>query len=392
VPAAPKVAEPGRARRDRANVAAADQTPTEPDADQTPEARPLSLLDPCAWTRDPPARQWTVPDWIPRNHVTGLYGDGGVGKSLLAQQLASCVALALPWVGLETLPGRALGVFCEDSAEELERRQSDINRALGVEARNLESLRLLSRFGEDNTLLFFDGDRGRTTPFFDRLAAACRAWKPSLIVLDTAADLFGGNENDRPKVRAFIGSCLGRLARDHDAAVVLCAHPSVAGLANGSGAGGSTAWNNTLRSRLYLTHPASDPDQPAGPSHHRVLTRMKANYAPRDARVEIEWRAGAFAVKDISRPLDDAATWQAIGAMFDELERAWNAKRAWSYRKETRKGGRYFPAWARTHLGVPEDRTAALLADWLMNDCLAFEMFDRDAKTKGLRVVRRPDR
>jgi RecA-family ATPase len=173
--------------------------------------------------------------------------------------------------------------------------------------------------------------------------------------------------------------------------VLLCAHPSASGLANGSGAGGSTAWNNTLRSRLYLTHPASDPDQPAGPSHHRVLTRMKANYAARDGRVEIEWRAGAFVVKDLTRPLDDAATWAAIGAMFDELDRAWKAGRAWSYRKETRKGGRYFPAWARTHLGVPEDRTVALLADWQMNGCLTFEMFDRDAKARGLRVVRRPD-
>lgn len=354
-------------------------------------AEPLALLDPRAWTREPPPRRWIVPDWIPRSHVTGMYGDGGVGKSLLAQQLLTSTALTLPWLGLETAGGRALGLFCEDSSDELERRQADINRALGIAPENLENLRLLSRLGEDNALFAFDGDRGSTTPLFDRLNATCARWRPALIVLDTAADLFAGNENDRPKVRAFIGSCLGRLARDYDAAVVLCAHPSASGLASGSGTGGSTAWNNTLRSRLYLTQPTSGADQPAANPNHRILSRMKANYAPREGRIEIEWQAGAFGILDPNRSHEDAATWPAIGAMFDELDRAWRAGRAWSYRKETRKAGRYFPAWAKQHLGVPEDRTAGLLADWQMNGCLVFEMFDKNAKARGLRVARRPD-
>jgi hypothetical protein len=78
--------------------------------------------------------------------------------------------------------------------------------------------------------------------------------------------------------------------------------------------------------------------------------------------------------------------------MFDELARAWGEGRGWSFRRETRRGGRYFAAWAKSHLGVPEDRTAGLLSEWLMNGCLAFEVFDKNAKTRGLRVLRRPDR
>lgn len=359
-------------------------------AERQPPAAPLALLDPRTWTMPAPARRWIVPDWIPRGVVTGLYGDGGIGKSLLAQQLLTCTAMTLPWLGLETTGGRALGVFCEDSGDELHRRQDDINRALGLEPSNLENLRLLSRLGEDNTLFAFDGDRGATTPFFDRVNASCAAFRPRLLVLDTAADLFGGNENDRPKVRAFIGTCLGRLARDHDAAVVLCAHPSAEGLRSGTGTGGSTAWSNTLRSRLYLTRPKAEGEDVIE-DDRRILTRMKANYAATGARIEMTWTRGAFTLPEMGRRMDDAATWPAIAAMFDELDRGWNAGRAWSFRRETRKAGRYFPAWAKQHLGVPEDRTAGLLADWQMNGCLAFEVFDKNAKARGLRVLRRPE-
>ena len=354
-------------------------------------AGPLQLLDPRKWTKPAPARRWIIPDWIPRGVVTGLYGDGGVGKSLLAQQLLTCTAMTLPWLGLETVGGRTLGVFCEDSGDELQRRQQDINQALRLEPASLENLRLLSRLGEENTLFAFHGEQGELTPFFHALNATCASLRPQLLVLDTAADLFGGNENDRPKVRAFISACLGRLARDHDAAVLLCAHPSVEGMRSGHGTGGSTAWSNTLRSRLYLTRLKTERDD-APLDDRRVLTRMKANYAAAGARVEMTWSDGAFELTGPGLRTADPATWPAITAMFDELERAWADGKPWSYRAETRKGGRYFPAWATKHLGVPEQRTVKLLADWQMNRCLAFDTFDKHAKTKGLRVIRRPDR
>lgn len=352
-------------------------------------ARPLDLLDPSSWTDPPPPRRWIVQDWIPRGAVTALYGDGGIGKSLLAQQLLTCIALGAPWLGLDTAGGRALGVFCEDEDDELRRRQSNINEALGVKPDALANLRLLSRLGEDNVLMDFSAsDRGVITDFCNSLDATLSDFRPALLVLDTAADMFGGNENIRPQVRRFLGACLGKMARNRDCAVLLLAHPSQSGLANGSGSGGSTAWSNTVRSRLYFTRP--DGDDEGAASDRRVLTRKKANYAPADARIEVAWQRGAFVVPVVGEV--DSATWPAISAMFDELERAWVERRAWSYRAETRKGGRYFPAWAQRQLGVPEKRTANLLSEWLMNGCLQFEVFNSDAKTRGLKVVRRPDR
>jgi len=55
-----------------------------------------------------------VPAWIPAGVVTGLYGDGGLGKSLLAQKLQTCAALGRRWIGMAVQRAASLGVYCED--------------------------------------------------------------------------------------------------------------------------------------------------------------------------------------------------------------------------------------------------------------------------------------
>ncbi|HWX46888.1 MAG TPA: AAA family ATPase [Roseomonas sp.] len=345
------------------------------------------LIDPRTWLEQPPARRWTVEDWIPRGVVTGLYGDGGLGKSLLAQQLCTSVALSLPWLGLNVTPGVALGIFCEDSEEELQRRQWAINAHLGASPGDLGKLRYLARLGRENALMTFDGsDVGSLTPFADEVDNLCASLKPCLLVLDTIADIYPANENDRGKVRQFVQSALGGFARRHDCAVLVLGHPSVSGMQNGSGQSGSTAWNNTMRSRIYLVRPEDEDAEP----NARILSRKKANYAARDAELKLTWRNGVIDLStadSFAKP--DPASWEAIDAMFDELERAWKAKRPWSYHPQTRKAGRYFPAWVRQHLGVPEKRVISLLSDWQMNGLLAYEIYDNHAKQSGLRVVQR---
>ena len=42
---------------------------------------------------EPPARDWAVDHWLGMAHVTLLAGLGGIGKTLLAQMLASALAL-----------------------------------------------------------------------------------------------------------------------------------------------------------------------------------------------------------------------------------------------------------------------------------------------------------
>ena len=264
-----------------------------------------------------PERRWLVRDWIPFGYVTALYGDGGTGKSLLAQMLGTATAIGQPWLDIETAgPIRSLAVLCEDDLDELQRRQENINRLYGCRFGDLGLVRWLPRLGYDNLLMSFDrSGRGVLTPFFEQVRQAALELQAQLLIVDTAADVFGGNENIRPQVRQFIQAALGRLAREMNGAVLLCAHPSVTGMANGTGTGGSTGWSNTVRSRLYLGRPEPDEDEEesAAPDDSlRVLTRKKANLASSGETVELRWENGVFVT---TQERVDSFTMGSLGGM-----------------------------------------------------------------------------
>jgi hypothetical protein len=89
--------------------------------------------------RTPPPRRWIVHQWIPYGVVTGLYGDGGIGKSLMAQQLQTATDLGAAWLGLPVEEAASLGVYCEDDKNELWRRQCEMdgqNRPVSSSARS----------------------------------------------------------------------------------------------------------------------------------------------------------------------------------------------------------------------------------------------------------------
>jgi len=238
-------------------------------------------------------REWIVADWLPVGTVTADYGDGGTGKTLLAQQLMTSCATRVPWCGMEVMPCRSIGLFCEDDAAELHRRQASINDAFRIGFTDLADMRWISGVGRDNTLIVFTADgRMHATKLFDDITHAAKDFGARLVVLDTAADLFAGNENDRHQVRQFI-SLLSGLAVELNGAVLLNAHPSRAGISTGNLDGGSTAWNNSVRSRWSLARPAADGDAEPD-SSARILTRRKANYASIGDDIQLRWETGVL--------------------------------------------------------------------------------------------------
>ena len=92
----------------------------------------------------------------------------------------------------------------------------------------------------------------KPTPLFERLMKAANEIKPVLIGIDTSADVFAGNENDRAQVRQFVGM-LRKLSDPGQAYVIVNSHPSLTGINTGSGLSGSTGWHNSVRARAYLT-------------------------------------------------------------------------------------------------------------------------------------------
>jgi RecA-family ATPase len=89
-------------------------------------------------------------------------------------------------------------------------------------------------------------------------------------------------------------------------------------MASGSGLSGSTAWNNAVRSRLYLAHPMGDndaePDEDA-----RVLSRMKANYARAHDAMDLIYRDGGFACRHGETGMVGAILHRATDALFLRL-------------------------------------------------------------------------
>ena len=254
-------------------------------------------------------REWLIENFIPNNTVTLLGGDGGSGKSLLAMMLAVSTAAAqdVKWLGRLPVQGPSIYVGAEDDVDEMHRRLHDINEASMIGFTDLKNMHICSLAGQD-ALLAIENPKTKTlqpTPLFFEIRDKIEAERPKLVVFDTLADLFGANENDRALARQFVGMLRG-LAIEFQCAVVLLAHPSLSGMSSGSGTSGSTGWNNSVRSRLYLERITEDGYEP----NHlaRRLSVKKNNYGTTGEEITMAYDSGVFKADKVEAGLDKMAS------------------------------------------------------------------------------------
>lgn len=277
----------------------------------------LEVIDPSEWAdNETPQREWLLSNWIPARQMTFLTGAGAAGKSLLTQQLCTCVAMGKPFLGVSVAGTRALYITCEDDYDELHRRQKSICNALNISLPYLSGrLYLMSLMGAvGNELATFDeAGRMRTTEAWTRLLHTVRARKIGFLVLDNVAHLFTGNENIRNQVAAFCG-LLNKLASETGCAIVLIGHPNKAG----NDYSGSTAWENQVRSRLFLKIPKEEDGAILNPDV-RVLENGKANYSKNGQALEFRWHEMAFLLEsEVARDIGDEALSDAQDRADDE--------------------------------------------------------------------------
>jgi len=256
-----------------------------------------------------PPRPWHVDGLIPGRTVTGLSGDGGTNKTTLALQLCVATAAGAKWIGRNTAPGRAAFLSAEDDTDELHRRVVQITSGEGIDLTGLHDFRLIPLAGKDAVL---GAPLGRTnaiqpTALWRSVCAFVEEWRPKLLVLDTLADVFAGEEISRVQSRQFV-SLLRGLAIEHDLAVLVLSHPSLTGLNSGTGTSGSTGWNNSLRSRLYISRVLVDGIEPD--PDLRVLTVKKSNYARTGGEIRLRWAGGLL----LPEHDGGAATFEALTA------------------------------------------------------------------------------
>jgi RecA-family ATPase len=284
----------------------------------------LRIINPIQWRDEPvPEREWIVRDMIPAKTITLLSGDGAVGKSTLALQLATARALERDWIGTMPRAGRTLYLSAEDDTDELHRRLDAIRAHYGATFDDMADLHLIDLVGE-NAVLGEISKTGiiRATPLFDSVVSIVQKTQVDLVVIDALADVFAGDENNRSQARQFVGMLKGP-AREYHCAFLCLAHPSLNGMNTGTGSSGSTAWNNSVRSRLYF-EPAKANDGTEPDADLRTLSVRKANYGPKGAPVAVRWKAGAYVMEGGASSLDRMALKQKAEITFMGLLRQFN--------------------------------------------------------------------
>ncbi len=264
----------------------------------------LPWLDMSNWDHEPiPDRKWAIPDCVPLNQVGLFSGEGGTGKSIVEIMKNIAHVAAKDWLGLPPVQGGAFYLAAEDETDELHIRLAVIARHYGVTFAELikGGLHVLPLLGEDAVLCAANPRTGRVEPtaLYWQIHEQAGDLKPKNISVDTLSRAFAGNEIDRSQVYGF-AMYMQAIAKVASGSVTVLSHPSLAGMASGSGLSGSTAWHGAFRFRQYLKGvkaPGAEeisPERPEPDNGLRLLEFKKNQYGPLGASIALRYENGLF--------------------------------------------------------------------------------------------------
>ena len=250
----------------------------------------LETKTPAAWKGTEPLEQrWLAAGRIPCGDITLYSGNGGAGKTETAVQLLVSVAAGLgDWLGCVVETGPALFLSCEEPEANIRDRIERICKHRHIDPHAIENLHL--HFPDLEATWLATADRlGKVTKTV--LLLQIEAWicarRPILVVIDSIAAVFDGEAIARRQVRSFL-AMLRKIARENAIAIVLLDHPSVRGMADGSGTANSVDWRNSVRAMLHLSDAGkNDPDI-------RELEVKKSNYGRAGEKIKLRWNGLTF--------------------------------------------------------------------------------------------------
>jgi RecA-family ATPase len=289
------------------------------------QRQPLQWLDMSSWDSEPvPEREWAIRDRVPLNQAGLFSGEGGTGKSIIELEKDVAHVMAKDWLGSMPEPGPAFYLGAEDDKNEIHIRLAAIAKHHGVTFKELiaNGLHVLPLLGEDATLCAAGGKSGRieVTGLYRHLYEAAGDIKPKNISIDTLSRAFAGNEIDRVQVYAF-AMHMQALAKVAGGSVTVLSHPSLSGMASGSGISGSTAWHGAFRFRQYLTGAKATGDGEQPESDLRELKFKKNQYGPLGETIVLRYQNGLFLPEVGTSSLEKLAREAKAQEVFLELLR-----------------------------------------------------------------------
>lgn len=343
-------------------------------------------MDWAALPANPPEVPFIIPDWMPDQVVTLLAAHGGTGKSFLSLFIGLCLAVGRhPFTGEPITPVRVVLYSAEDNMAVMQLRLRRYMSMMDIDEAELHGqLDILDATESDNVLFAQIGRDGATpTARFEWLRQHCQAFGARVLIFDNASDAYGADENNRALVRQFL-SALRRIAP----AVLLLshvdAHSSMADPREAKGYSGSTAWNNSARSRWFMAREKNDD----------ILLRVpKSNYARAGLEATLRWddhhkvfavasvRQGQPKAQDIA-PIILSLLSEVIAAGL-EISPAVNASN--SIHNALKHDSRYPSTIRPTEVG-------AMAREWVNTGQLVLEEFPRKNRSIGQRLKLPPAR
>lgn len=179
---------------------------------------PLRLYSTSELLRLPPPR-WLIQDILPAGGLIGLYGPPGTGKSFIGIDMAMAVATGRPWHGRTTEQGFVLYVSAEGG--------TGIGKRVAAWLSHHHVKPELAKVGWLTESVPVHSDSEDMDVLFGRLNDEIEQ-QPALVIIDTLARCFDGDENQQEDMGRFIAG-VDRLRREFEATVIVVHHTRLDG-------------------------------------------------------------------------------------------------------------------------------------------------------------------
>ena len=175
---------------------------------------------------DIPRRQWLIPGFLLRRHVSVLVAPAGSGKSLLTLQVAMMGATQMTWGGWHPRQSiKSLVVNSEDDGDEMRRRLYAASQLMACDMRELRSYIAFAETPESIIIARADSKTKTVvrTPMVESLVRTIIENNFDLMIVDPFAETFEGDENSNSELK-WAAVLWREIARRTNCAVLLVHH------------------------------------------------------------------------------------------------------------------------------------------------------------------------